>query len=248
MLTESLGKSVNMSWDYFCKIFCISVRERTDRQAEARKQVEAVGISDRVEFVLVEKGETPEEIERGIYESHIKCIQRGLDAGADRILIFENDILFDRFDPANLKECVRYLKSEKNWKVLLLGCLINRLERTESSAVVKVKYRSLSHAYALNRNFAKEIVRIPFHRAAYDTLFCPYDDGIFAIYPSFAFQSDSPSGNSKYFNLARRRRFFGGFRRIQKFNEFYFYYRTPIIAANAVLFLFLGGILSHWFL
>ena len=227
-----------MGWDFFCKIFCVSVRESTDRRTEARKQFAAVGLLNRVEFYIVEKDKHPEDIERGIYESHIKCIQKGLDADARHILIFEDDILFDRFDAEKLKACTRFLKSKKEWKVLLLGCLVNGLKPTESKSVMKVKHRSLSHAYALNRKFAREIVRIPWPGCAYDCLFCPYDEGVYAIYPSIAFQSDSPSGNTKYLNLERRRQFFGGFKRIQKFNEFFYRYRALIIAANAATVLF----------
>ena len=162
-----------MGWDFFCKIFCVSVRESTDRRTETRKQFAAVGLLDRVEFYIVEKDKHPEDIERGIYESHIKCIQKGLDAGARHILIFEDDILFDRFDAEKLKACTQFLKSKKEWKVLLLGCLVNGLKPTESKSVMKVKHRSLSHAYALNRKFAREIVRIPWPGCAYDCLFCP---------------------------------------------------------------------------
>ena len=235
-----------MGWDFFCKIFCVSVRERKDRRAGARKQFAAVGLLERVEFYIVEKDESPEDIERGIYESHIKCIQKGLDAGARHILIFEDDILFDRFDLEKLKACTRFLQSKKEWKILLLGCLVNGLKPTESKSVMNVKYRSLSHAYALNRNFAKKIVRIPWPGFAYDCLFCRYDEGVYAIYPSIAFQSDSPSGNTKYLNLERRRRFFGGFKRIQKFNEFFYRYRWLIIAANAATVLFLMVIAAGW--
>jgi len=236
-----------MGWDFFCKIFCISVRERKDRRAEARKQFAAVGLLERVEFYIVEKDETPKDIERGIYESHIKCIQKGLDAGARHILIFEDDIQFDRFDLEKLKTCTRFLQSKKEWKILLLGCLVNGLKLTKSKSVMNVKYRSLSHAYALNRNFAKKIVKIPWPGCAYDCLFCHYNEGVYAIYPSIAFQSDSPSGNTKYLNLEKRRRFFGGFKRIQKFNEFFFRYRSLIIAANAATVLFLMVIAAGWF-
>jgi len=235
-----------MDWDFFCKIYCVSVRERTDRRTEARKQFAAVGLLDRVEFYIVERDEHPEDIERGIYESHIKCIKKGLDAGARHILIFEDDILFDRFDSEKLKTCIRFLQSKKEWKILLLGCLINGVKPTESKAVMEVKHRSLSHAYALKRNFAMEFVRIPWPGFAYDGLFCRYNEGVYAIYPSIAFQSDSPSGNTKYLNLERRRRFFGGFKRIQKFNEFFYRYRALIIAANAVTILFLVVIAVGW--
>ena len=235
-----------MGWDFFCKVFCVSVRERTDRRTEARKQFAAVGLIDRVEFYIVEKDKNPEDIERGIYESHIICIQKGLDAGARHILIFEDDIIFDRLDPEKLKACTRFLQSRKEWKILLLGCLVSGLKPTESKAVMKVKYRSLSHAYALNRNFAREIVKIPWPGFAYDGLFCNYNEGVYAIYPSIAFQSDSPSGNTKYLNLEKRRRFFGGFKRIQKFNEFFYRYRSLIIAANAAIGLFLIVIAAGW--
>ncbi len=237
-----------MDWDFFCKIYCVSVRERTDRRAEAKRQFAAVGLLDRVEFYIVERDKHPEDIERGIYESHIKCIQKGLDAGARHILIFEDDILFDRFDPKKLKACTRFLQSKKEWKILLLGCLFNSVKPTESKAVIKVKHRCLSHAYALNRNFAREFVRIPWPGCAYDCLFSRYDEGVYAIYPSIAFQSDSPSGNTKYLKLEKSRRFFGGFKRIQKFNEFFYRHRALIIAANAATILFLVVIAAGWLL
>ncbi|MBW2251565.1 MAG: glycosyltransferase, partial [Deltaproteobacteria bacterium] len=64
--------------------------------------------------------------------------------------------------------------------------------------------------------------------------------------PSIAFQSDSPSGNTKYLKLEKSRRFFGGFKRIQKFNEFFYRHRALIIAANAITILFLVVIAVGW--
>ena len=150
-----------MGWKFFSKIYCISVRERTDRQIEAKCQFAAVGLSDLVEFFFVEKGKDPEDIEKCIYESHMACIQKGLDTGARQILIFEDDIIFDRFDPEKLEASIRFLQSKPEWKILLLGSLVKGLRPTGVKAVMKAKYRSLSHAYALNRDFAKEIVKIP---------------------------------------------------------------------------------------
>jgi len=235
-----------MGWEFFSKIYCISVRERTDRQTEAKRQFTAVGLSDIVEFFTVEKGKNPDDIEKCIYESHMACIQKGLDTGARRILIFEDDIIFDRFDPEKLEVCIRFLQSKPEWKILLLGSLVKGLQPTDVKAVMKARYRSLSHAYALNRNFAKEIVKTPWQGFAYDCLFRPYDEGIYAIHPSVAFQSDSPSDNIKYLALDQRRRFLGGFKGIQKFNGFYYHYRTPIIAANAAVILILVLIATGW--
>jgi len=235
-----------MGWEFFSKTYCISVRERSDRQTEARRQFAAVGLSDLVEFFIVEKGKNPDNIEKCIYESHITCLQKGLDAGARRILIFEDDIIFDRFDPEKLAACTHFLASKPEWKILLLGSLVKGLRPTGVKAVMKAKYRSLSHAYALNRDFAKEIVKIPWQGFAYDCLFRPYDEGVYAIHPSVAFQSDSPSDNIKYLNLDRHRRLLGGFKGIQKFNGFYYSYRAPIIAANAAMILILASIAAAW--
>ena len=84
-------------WEFFDKIYCISLTERPDRRREARHQFASVGLSARVEYHIVDKH--PTDPEQGVYESHIDCLKKGLSNGARRILIFEDDIRFDRFDP-----------------------------------------------------------------------------------------------------------------------------------------------------
>ena len=73
-----------MYWDYFDKIYCISLEERPDRQKEAGLQFNDVGLSNKVEFVIVKKH--PDDCEQGIYESHILCMKKGIQAGADTIV------------------------------------------------------------------------------------------------------------------------------------------------------------------
>ena len=94
-------------WDFFDKIYSISLEERLDRREEAEIQFDKVGLSPKVEFYIAQKH--PYDCEEGIYNSHLACIKKGLQACASRIVIFEDDVQFERFDPAVLKNCVDFL-------------------------------------------------------------------------------------------------------------------------------------------
>jgi len=72
-------------WEYFDKIYCISLDERTDRRAEAESQFRSVGLGERVEFFFAKKH--PHNCEQGLFESHIACIKKGIKSGAETILI-----------------------------------------------------------------------------------------------------------------------------------------------------------------
>ncbi len=223
-----------MHWHYFDKVYCISVTERTDRRMTARREFERVGLENRVEFVIVEKH--PVDCEQGIYESHLHCIRKGLEAGAERILIFEDDIIFDRFDPDVLKNCVNFMLTSTGWHMLCFGCMVKTSYRTGNPSVMRITYRSLTHAIVYHRRFAETLVRMPWRGIPYDdTLRDLRDEHFYAAWPSFAFQSDSRSDNERYLPLDRFRRFCGGLRRLQKFDEFYHRYRTAIIALHVAI-------------
>jgi len=220
-----------LSWDFFDRIYCITTRERPDRRAEAEAQFAAVGLSGRVAFVTVDRH--PVDPEQGIYESHLRCMEKAIAAGARRLIIFEDDILFDRFDPRVLGNVVDFLSATPDWRMLLLGCMVRSSRRTGNPSVLKVAYRSLTHACALNRPFAEALSRNPWRGVPYDdTLRDLADDRTFAAYPSFAFQSDSRSDNTRYLPLDRFRRMCGGLRRLQKLDEFLNLYKQPLLMAH----------------
>ena len=106
-------------WEYFDKIYCISLYERADRREQAKVQFRAVGLADRVEFVVVKKH--PVDCEQGIYESHILCMEKGIRALSGNIVIFEDDIIFDRFNPDTLEKCIDFLATSADWKIMFLG-------------------------------------------------------------------------------------------------------------------------------
>jgi hypothetical protein len=220
-------------WDFFAKIYCISVRERTDRRDEARKQFEKVGLLGRVEFVIVEKASANSE--QGIYESHIKCLKKGIRAGADNIMIFEDDVVFERFSVGNLERVIDFLSSHDHWNAILWGCLVSKSKRTPNESVLEIKYRSLSHGYVLNRRFAEIIAKSPWEGISYDAMLRRHKDGFYAVYPAFAFQNSLPSDNYQMLFLDRLRRLCGGLKNIQKMNELYHRNKGLIIAIHLLL-------------
>lgn len=232
-----MTKATN-GWDFFDRIYCISLEARKDRRLAATAEFAKVGLPGKVEFVLVQPH--PSNIEQGMYESHMTCLRKGLEAGAKNIVVFEDDIIFDRFDAQHFHHGVQFLQTNPNWKVLLLGALIRSSRKTENSYIQKVRYQSLAHAYALNRAYAETLAYQPWQGIVIDTIFRPLNDDIYAVYPMFAFQNDFSSDNDKkYKGLERFRRWCGGLERIQKANEFYERHKFGVIAAHIVIILLL---------
>jgi hypothetical protein len=234
-LLEDNVKKEDNGWDFFDRLYCISLQEREDRRKSALKEFSKVGLADRVEFVIGER--LPYDFEQQVYESHMICLRKGLEAGARNIVIFEDDVEFDRFDPERLRSCTEFLRQHPEWKVLLLGALIRSSRKTTNPCVQKVRYQSLTHAYALNRHYAETLAYEPWQGIVNDTLFRPLTDDVYAIYPMCAFQKKFTSDNYKYPKLVLIRCLLGGLKRIQKANEFYHRHKFGIYAAHVIVIL-----------
>lgn len=226
-------------WKFFDTIYCISIDDRLDRREEAKKQFADVGLLERVEFVLVARH--PEDREKGIFESHMLCLQRGLAAGAKHILIFEDDVFFRGFDPRVLAEACLHLERLENWNGLFLGGITSGSRKTGVKSLVKIKYRCLSHAYALNTSMARRIIREEWRGIPYDELLQKNNDDFFAIYPMCAFQGLSESDNQTV-AIDRIRRLLGGLPFIQKMNESFENHKPLFLALHLAVVLVLGAL------
>jgi glycosyl transferase, family 25 len=231
-------------WDFFDRIYCISIKERGDRRKSAIASFDKVGLTGKVEFVIINKH--PTNVMQGMYESHMACLRKGLEVGARNIVIFEDDVVFERFNPESLKSCTEFLTQNPGWKVLLLGALLRSSKKTANPCVQKVRYQSLGHAYVLNRHYAETLAYQPWQGIINDTLFRPLKNDIYAIYPMFAFQEDFASDNDKYPALERFRRLLGGLKGIQKANEFYHRHKFSIYAAQVIVILLVLILLFYW--
>ena len=219
---------------FFDKIYCISIDTRSDRRADAKKQFANIGLQNRVEFVLVKKH--PENREKGIFQSHMHCLQKGLEAGAEHILIFEDDIFIKNFQPRTLVGAIEFLTKTPHWSAFFLGAISSKMTRTASQSVVNIHYRCLAHAYALNRPFAEHISRQSWDNIPFDDLMRRHCKEYYALSPMIAFQSGASTDNQTLI-LDRMRRFFGGLPFIQKSNEFYQYHKHIIVCTHLLVFM-----------
>lgn len=226
-------------WKFFDAIYCISVVDRFDRREQVGKQFAGVGLLERVEFVLVARH--PENREKGIFESHMLCLQRGLTAGAQHILVFEDDVFFRDFDPGVLAEACLHLERLEAWNGLFLGGISSGSRKAGVKSLVSIKYRCLAHAYALNAPFAARIVREEWSGIPYDGLLRRNTDDFFAIYPMCAFQGLFDSDNQTV-AIDRMRRLFGGLPFIQKMNESFENHKSLFLALPLTAFLVLGAL------
>jgi len=229
-------------WRALDRIYCISLSNRPDRIQHARLQFQRVGLANLVEFVVVDKHPTNSEL--GIFQSHMGCLRAGLDAGAQQIAIFEDDILFKRFSPDRLKRALRFMESGEDWQLLFFGCFVNSSRKTDYRSVVKVTFRCCAHGYVINRPFAEQVVAMPWQNVPYDDMIRSLKPrNVYAVYPAFAYQSNSATDNDNRLGVDRARRIFGGLHRLQHWNEFSTRRMIPLILAHVALFFILVLIL-----
>lgn len=236
--------SQSEAWAFFDRIYCISIDQRSDRREQARAQFADVGLLERVEFVIVARH--PVNRAQGIFESHMHCLRKGLNAGADRILIFEDDVFFQNFTPSLLLEACSSLDETVHWNAFFLGCITRGSHTTTHPALVRIEYRCLAHAYALNRSFAEYIVQQEWDSIPFDELLRRQQEDFYALYPMCAFQGLAGTDNQTVV-IDRMRRFFGGLPFIQKTNEFYQNHKTMLLSINLLVVLGLAAlILRLW--
>jgi len=224
-------------WDYFDRIYCISLDCRPDRRKRAQQEFARVGLGDRVEFVIVSPH--PDNSEQGIFESHCRCLKQGLDTGAEHILIFEDDVYFDLFDPVGLQEACRALADRPGWQALFLGCLTRGSSPTGCPSLVRIRYQCLTQGYAVNRFFAQHLLRQSWQREPWDGLLLRMQNEYYALFPMCAFQDGLASDNRTVL-LGRIRCLFGGLAFIQKANQWYQRHRTMVVIAHAAVILILA--------
>lgn len=228
-------------WAFFDKIYCISLTSRPDRKKQAIKEFAAVGLLPRVEFVIVEKH--PVNQEKGIFDSHMTCLKMGIKENARCILVFEDDVFFQRFDGTVLRSACSSLDSDRTWNAFFLGCITDGSKKNAKQNLAHITYRCLAHAYALNVDFAKHIVQQDWDGIPFDELLRRHSNGFYALYPMCAFQGLAGSDNQTVV-IDRLRRIFGGLPFIQRANEFYQNRKTVLFVVSFVVVMALVTLLA----
>jgi hypothetical protein len=71
LLEDNVKKEAN-GWDFFDRLYCISLQERKDRRQSALNEFSKAGLADRVEFVIGERHS--HNFEQEVYESHMMSL------------------------------------------------------------------------------------------------------------------------------------------------------------------------------
>ena len=108
-------------WSFVDAAYCISLRERPDRAAEAAAEFHRVGLCGRVTFFRPERPSGSVRI--AIWESHRTVAEHALRHGRSRVLFLEDDVMFARrIQPAALRAIGEVMDTlPQGWMVLYLG-------------------------------------------------------------------------------------------------------------------------------
>lgn len=180
-------------WDFFGgHIRCINLTNRKDRYRCSKKVFEQYHIP--VDYYKTTKH--PNGGKQGCFESHIDIIRQAYDAGAERVLIFEDDItVTDYMSPAHLRKAIKFMDKNK-WDLFYLGALPNikkkLASRTGYSGIYKLK-GVCTHAYVVNRSAMKRLVNLKYKGVEIDYYYINTFNNCYALYPTLFYQGLSDS-------------------------------------------------------
>jgi hypothetical protein len=110
-----------LDWSFLDAVYCISLKSRDDRMAEAAAEFHKVGLCRRVTFYRSDKH--PKSGFIGGWTGHRAVAMAALERGCARTLICEDDVLFTRrIRPATLRAIERALRGlPPDWMIFFLG-------------------------------------------------------------------------------------------------------------------------------
>jgi hypothetical protein len=200
--TGSPGAGHGLDWSFLDAAYCISLKTREDRVAQAAAEFHRIGLCRRVTFYRPDKH--PKNGFIGSWMSHREVAMHALERGSERTLICEDDVLFTRrIRPGTLRAIERALRAlPSDWTIFFLGhwpltayFVRHNVLRTSSGC---------SHAYVASPRLLRWLRDHPwgapgvqFSRIAGKGVDSAYAKlpGAYALFPMLAIQRASPSDN-----------------------------------------------------
>ncbi|MBK0057484.1 glycosyltransferase family 25 protein [Pseudomonas sp. S44] len=147
-------------------VFCISIRERSDRRSLFNSEFACSQLP--IEFLLVERdSECPE---RGCFTSHAACAQLALKRGYQRVLILEDDATLVPFKLTQVSQINAFL-SRHEPELFYLGANLGKVWLTWCRGIARVRAKG-THAYILSRAGCERLVsHAPYAGEAIDKVF-----------------------------------------------------------------------------
>ena len=157
-------------------VFCISLKERTDRRELLEKEFEGSGL--HIEFLIVERNN--ESPERGCFESHVTCAKLAIERSYRRVLILEDDATLMQFESVQVQQINSFM-SRHDPDQFYLGANLGKVWLTWNKGVARVRAKG-THAYILSRKGCEHLLsHAPYSGVAIDKVYSKH----FKAYMSF---------------------------------------------------------------
>ena len=148
--TNILEKLLSLKID---NTYCISIKERLDRQRSVIRQCNNLGLS--FEFIKVKKNK--KDPIKGCLESHLLCIKDAIANDYENILIMEDDVLFNNnLFRQLLVQNIRF-NIPQDFDMLYLGYNVNDGYKYDNQ-LLKITSAQCAHCYILNKKVFKYIL------------------------------------------------------------------------------------------
>jgi hypothetical protein len=202
-----------LDWSFLDAAYCVSLKSRDDRLAQAAAEFHKVGLCRKVTFYRSDKH--PKSGFIGSWAAHRAVAMDALERGCERTLICEDDVLFIRkIRPATLGAIERALHAlPPDWMIFFLGHW--------PLAAYFVRYNVLrtssgcSHAYIASPRLLRWLRDHPwgspgvqFSRIAgrgVDSAYAKLPE-TYALFPMLAIQRVSPSDNFEDLSIRKKKK------------------------------------------
>ena len=180
-------------WSIFDKIYCINLVTRDDRYHSCQDLFDKLGMD--VEFFRTERH--PNGGCEGCYRSHMSCIKKAYDSGAQNCLILEDDIIVNpKVDQAKMLDVAKaYMDKHSDWDIFYLGSSPSVIHsHSKVGKSVRKGPCFHTHAYVINRPFMEKVLKYDYPEIPIDHFYVKLaakgDLKSYRLYPSIFNQGD----------------------------------------------------------
>lgn len=146
---------------FFDMILCITLENRKDRQESSQAMFSKLNIP--AEFFYVQKH--PEGGKIGCFTSHIECIKKAYNAGANNLLVFEDDVRISKgYKKELISYCVEFMKNN-DWEMFKFGYgpagySINKFYGASEIVPAIIQHNGYqTHAYSISKTGMERVLK-----------------------------------------------------------------------------------------
>jgi len=180
-------------WSYFDQIRCINLFSRDDRYKDSKIIFDSLDIP--IDYYRVHRH--PTNGGQGAFESHIGVIKEAYYAGAENVLVFEDDIsVVTYIKPEYVQNAIDFMENNKDWEIFFFGCIPQitkyKSKRTEYPNVYSTR-AICAHSYVISRRGMEKLKNVEFGEYTIDMYYLNFLTQSYALYPSIFVQGLSQS-------------------------------------------------------